>query len=102
MKSQHISSLVTQAWCLSLGISLLSNERELMRAGEPGFISEKCSSVSLKNDGYVHTHIHTNSFQPCCLQEQTSAFTSENDQIVPVGILVGKMCTSRAQALNGC
>lgn len=30
-----------------------------------------------------------------CLQEQTSAFAFENDQMVPVGILVGVMRTKQ-------
>lgn len=41
-------------------------------------------------DGYAHAH------WTCSPQEQTSAFAIGNDQIVPAGILVGKMCTSRA------
>lgn len=55
----------------------------------------------MKKDGYAHTpHKHKPSWS-CCLQEQTSGFTFENVQIMPVGILVGKMCTNRAQTLNG-
>lgn len=98
-KFHHLSSVVTQAWCVSQGIPLVSYEREFMRNRKPNFILEKYSCISEK--GWLCTHmLHKKNPQPfwtCSPQEQTSVFAFGNDQTVPAGILVGKMCTSRAE-----
>lgn len=74
---------------------MLSYERELMTARKPNFIPEKYTYSSEKDD-YAHKpwvkkkkkgKNNKKPSRPCCLQEQTSAFAFENDQIVPVGIL---------------
>lgn len=61
-KTQHISPVVTEACCFSLGISLLSYERELMRTGKPSFTSEKYSCIIEKGwlsaDTHMHRHTH--------------------------------------------
>lgn len=70
-----------------------------MPGSQPSF--QKTAPVSVKMGGYAQTpHEKKNLSWPCCLQEQTSASAFENDHIVPVGILVGKICTSRAQTQN--
>lgn len=96
IKYQYLSSIAAQA-CFFNEESLCSHERVLMTARKPNFISEKYSYISEKDD-YAHKpwvkkkkkkprKNNKKPSRPCCLQEQTSAFAFENDQIVPVGIL---------------